>query len=33
MEGDKRKDECLQILNEVVEYSEALWVCRFGHIY
>jgi hypothetical protein len=33
MEGNKRKDEGFQILNEVVENSETFGVCRFGHIY
>jgi hypothetical protein len=33
MEGDERKDERFQILNEVVENSETFGVCRLGHIY
>ena len=32
MQGDQTEDERLQILDEVVEYAQALGVRRFGHV-
>lgn len=33
VERDKRENECLQVLHEIVEYSKTFRVCRLGHVH